>query len=408
MRKPECLSTVIKSEALLWGQPEVQGWVSLLKDEERAALWHEEILDWVSSIYWGETLGVQYALEMVRYSNEPDERDFWKRVLAEEVDHQQRIANWLTLRGHGPNKPNRLLEEAMGRVFSARNSDSSDGLAALILWGQVFFEELGAILIRWRLPFVEDRELRSILYKIYADEMTHISAGKRTLERLGQRPPSRKDVLMRKAAVIFPLNLIPETLQGQRSEIRKAGISCVRNLLVQAISDGERYAPSRLLQRWMNVDGYNCIGCHPKRSEGLLLDPQFDHEKGEATDCFSFTRRFEGMNGLVHGGFISMALDEVMGYAINHELNRLAFTTRLEVQFIRPLKVGKKYRVIGKVESIQDPKAKVKGSIVDPETGVTVAQSSADFFMLDESSASKLLPGALSHPETRAMLGGRP
>jgi len=302
-----------------------------------------------------------------------------------------------------------LLQEAMARVGEASLEKSRarkrEGLADLILWGQVFFEERGAILIRWRLPYVVDRELRAVLFKIYSDEMVHISAGKRTLESLGAPPLSRGDILTRRAPCIFPIHLIPVGLSEWRPGIRRAGLNSERGLLSERIGELERYRPSHLLQRWMKVDGYHCIGCHPKRSEGLQLDPQFDAAKCEAYDLIRFSRRFEGMNDMVHGGFISMALDEVMGYAINHSLNRLAFTTHLQVEFLRPVKVGRSYRISAQVTGISNDKPCLTGSMIDPETGTVVARSTASFFILTEAVAGKLLPGALACPETRAMLG---
>jgi acyl-coenzyme A thioesterase PaaI-like protein len=406
MKKSESLSAAIQPDGLFWGQPELQAHLQGLDQREREGLYHAEVLDWVSSIYWGETLGVQYALEMSQQVKTDEEREFWRNTLAEEVDHQQRISSWLGFRGHAPNPPNRLLQEAMARVHEARQNGNPEKLAALILWGQVFFEELGAILIRWRLPHVVDRELKAILYKIYSDEMVHISAGKRALQEMGEVVPSRNDVLNQKAALVFPLHLIPKDLVHIRDHVRRSGLACVRTLLNERIPDLERYRVSPLLQRWMKVEGYNCIGCHPKRSEGLLLDPSFDEVAREAVDTLIFSRRFEGMNDLVHGGFISMALDEVMGYAINHQFNRLAFTTELKVQFSKPVKVGRAYRITGSVENIENGRAKVRGSITDPQTGAVLAQSEASFFLVNEASAAKLLPGALATPETRAMLGG--
>jgi acyl-coenzyme A thioesterase PaaI-like protein len=158
----------------------------------------------------------------------------------------------------------------------------------------------------------------------------------------------------------------------------------------------------------LNVEGYHCIGCHPGRSDGLLLDPQFDPESRESFDDLTFSRRFEGMNHLVHGGFTSMALDEVMGYAINHQYNRLAVTTRLTVKFLKPLKIDQPYRVSAKVETLDDSRALVRGTIVDPSSGSVLAEAEADFYLLSEAAASKLLPGALAHPATRAMLHPSP
>jgi len=87
MNKSESLAEAIGASGLFWGQGELEPWVSNLTSAEKAELFHSEIHDWVSSIYWGETLGVQYAPLMSEMAESPTEREFWLRVMGEEVDH---------------------------------------------------------------------------------------------------------------------------------------------------------------------------------------------------------------------------------------------------------------------------------------------------------------------------------
>jgi hypothetical protein len=99
------LSGAISAPGLLWGLAELQPWVNRLSQEERQVLFHSEIHDWVSSMYWGETLGVQYALLMSRHAETVEDKTFWLKTLGEEVDHQQRISAWLSFRGQSPLPP---------------------------------------------------------------------------------------------------------------------------------------------------------------------------------------------------------------------------------------------------------------------------------------------------------------
>ena len=70
---------------------------------------------------------------------------------------------------------------------------------------------------------------------------------------------------------------------------------------------------------------------------------------------YIFEDRFAGGPGLVHGGILSAALDDLMGYAtVIH--NRMCVTANLEVNYIIPVPVEQEYELFAWVKDIDGKK----------------------------------------------------
>jgi len=82
-----------------------------------------------------------------------------------------------------------------------------------------------------------------------------------------------------------------------------------------------------------------CFGCGEDRPEGL-------HLRIEAGEGVSVTAKFEvavahqGAPGLIHGGLLAAAFDEVLG-SVSWMLRIPAVTGRLETDFVKPVPVGR-------------------------------------------------------------------
>lgn len=84
--------------------------------------------------------------------------------------------------------------------------------------------------------------------------------------------------------------------------------------------------------------------------------------------------------GIVHGGYLSIVLDEAAGIACGTlgEHFRPHLTTNLNVEFIRPVLPGVPHRAIGEV--VKDGKTRIisDGRVLDPE-GRLVARAAGNF-----------------------------
>src|SRR2546428_1544464 len=92
-------------------------------------------------------------------------------------------------------------------------------------------------------------------------------------------------------------------------------------------------APSRRIE----VEPHNCFACGTLNAHGLHLELHT-----EADRCWTrltLSDRFEGWEGIAHGGILAAILDEVMAWAlVGHDLWGL--TPRMSVDFRRPVQVG--------------------------------------------------------------------
>jgi uncharacterized protein (TIGR00369 family) len=84
-------------------------------------------------------------------------------------------------------------------------------------------------------------------------------------------------------------------------------------------------------------DDSMCFCCGKKNTDGLRME--FEHQDGEVRTTISFAKRFQGYNGIVHGGLLSTVLDETMVTLLNR-MGILAVTGELKVRFLSPLSVG--------------------------------------------------------------------
>jgi acyl-coenzyme A thioesterase PaaI-like protein len=75
---------------------------------------------------------------------------------------------------------------------------------------------------------------------------------------------------------------------------------------------------------------HNCFACGTLNAHGLRL--LLHVEPGRSWADVTLDKRFEGWDGIVHGGILCTVLDEVMAWALVGSDN-WGLTTRLSVEF---------------------------------------------------------------------------
>ena len=99
-------------------------------------------------------------------------------------------------------------------------------------------------------------------------------------------------------------------------------------------------------------DSYEgCFVCGRENPNGLHLEFFRDTDKGEVYARWRPERYMQGFKEVVHGGFITMVLDEVMAKVCLFN-GKPAVTLHIDVKFIRPVRVTEEITVKGRcVES---------------------------------------------------------
>jgi uncharacterized protein (TIGR00369 family) len=123
----------------------------------------------------------------------------------------------------------------------------------------------------------------------------------------------------------------------------------------------------------VHFDGH-CFGCGPLNMEGLRL--VFTPGPDGSWADYEVPDRFQSWAGMVHGGVISLMLDEAVGWAAWHA-GHPGVTGRLQVSYRRPLKLGERVRIVGQVERVRRSLVYLTAFIENREDHSRVADATA-------------------------------
>jgi acyl-coenzyme A thioesterase PaaI-like protein len=124
-----------------------------------------------------------------------------------------------------------------------------------------------------------------------------------------------------------------------------------------------------------------CFGCGDLNPAGLKLDFRFEGNKAVAD--FLPQERHQGYPGLMHGGVISTALDEAMGWAMYYAFGVWTMTGKMEIKFRQPLPLHRKAMVSAEVTRNRGRWLEVRGEIRNEE-GRLIAESCGLFMRLPD------------------------
>jgi len=132
---------------------------------------------------------------------------------------------------------------------------------------------------------------------------------------------------------------------------------------------------------------HHCFACGELNEMGLHLALKFEPRR-----CYvelTIPDRFEGWEGLIHGGIVTTILDEVMAWALI-EQDSWGVTARMSVQFHRPVLVGQAIRAEGWIVESKRRIQRTAGRIVEAETGLELATADATYVAASEARKREL------------------
>ena len=125
---------------------------------------------------------------------------------------------------------------------------------------------------------------------------------------------------------------------------------------------------------------HHCFACGTLNSGGLGL--ALHVEPGRSWTELALDRRFEGWDGIIHGGILCTILDEVMAWALVGE-DDWGVTARMAVEFRRPVGVGVAIRAEGWITRSRRRIVDTTGHILDAETGAELATATGIYLAAD-------------------------
>lgn len=125
----------------------------------------------------------------------------------------------------------------------------------------------------------------------------------------------------------------------------------------------------------------HCFACGKDNPQGMRLKFYIDEEARQAICKFKLARRYQGPPGHAHGGIIATILDEAMG-KINKLSRVVALTRSMNVEYLKPVPLGKPLTVVGRAQQVQGRERTNAAEIIDEE-GQILACSTGKFIAVD-------------------------
>ena len=140
-------------------------------------------------------------------------------------------------------------------------------------------------------------------------------------------------------------------------------------------SETGTFGDVRIAGRRVMLEPHNCFACGTLNARGLHL--VLHAGEGRCWVDTTLSPQFEGWEGIAHGGVISTILDEVMAWAVvEHDL--WGVTARINVEFKRPVPIGRPIHGEGRVTSVRRRIVETEGVLTD-EDGNLLARATATF-----------------------------
>jgi len=128
------------------------------------------------------------------------------------------------------------------------------------------------------------------------------------------------------------------------------------------------------------LDDQNCFVCGGKSEIGLKAKFICDNENNSAYTKLVIDQKYQGWQGVIHGGIIGALLDEVSFYACSG-ISMKMVTAELNIRYKKPLTAGSEVLVSAKMverkRNILCVEAKLESG------GLVIALATAKMFVLE-------------------------
>jgi len=132
--------------------------------------------------------------------------------------------------------------------------------------------------------------------------------------------------------------------------------------------------------RTVEVAPHRCFACGALNEHGIHLDLHVDGDR-----CWTeiaLPDRFQGWDGIAHGGIICTVLDEVMAWSLAATDN-WGLTARMNVEFKRPVRLGVPIRAEGWTTAQRRRIIDTAATLVDLANGDVLATATGTYVAAD-------------------------
>ncbi len=137
----------------------------------------------------------------------------------------------------------------------------------------------------------------------------------------------------------------------------------------------------------LEIAPHHCFACGTLNETGMHLELHV--ERGRSWTELTYHARFQGWDGIAHGGILATVLDEVMAWALVGE-DHWGLTARLAIDFKRPVTVGQALRAEGWITRSRRRIVDTAGHVLDAASGQALVTATGVYLAADERRKSEL------------------
>lgn len=140
---------------------------------------------------------------------------------------------------------------------------------------------------------------------------------------------------------------------------------------METVTDHTPQAPDAVgPSRTKQPNSLKCFVCGVENTVGLRL-AFYDQPDGDVISEVTLPDRYQGYPGVVHGGIVASMLDEVAGRAaMQGDTARFMMTAKLEIRYRKPIPIGQRLRLVGRLERRRGRLTVVHGEVCLPDGSV--------------------------------------
>ena len=132
---------------------------------------------------------------------------------------------------------------------------------------------------------------------------------------------------------------------------------------------------------------HRCFACGELNASGIRMPLHMEPDR--AWSDLTLDARFQGWEGIAHGGILATLLDEAMAWATASR-EMFGFTARMTIEYRKPVRVGVPIHVEGRIVGAKRRVIRTEASIVDPGTGEILARAEGVYVAAPEDSAQDM------------------
>lgn len=145
----------------------------------------------------------------------------------------------------------------------------------------------------------------------------------------------------------------------------------------------------RVINPWMNREGYHCFGCDPNHEHGLKME--FYEDGDDIVSFWNPTGEHQSWINTLHGGIQAALLDELCGWVVFRKFQTGAVTSKMELRYRKPVRTdGGQLTLRARVTEQRRNLVTIVGEIYNSE-GELCTECSCLFFLFSrEKSATEM------------------